>query len=80
MPKVGYTIHWNRNRVVSSTKHRDSHSPHVRQDGRGQQFDSACSLISAPSGTVGPVVDHHEFTGQQNTACESRPGYLKPCH
>ena len=30
-PKAGDTIHWNRNRVVvSSTKHGDSHSPHVR--------------------------------------------------
>ena len=30
------------------------------QDGRGQQFNTPCSLIS---GTIYPIVDRHEFTG-----------------
>ena len=28
--KAGYTIHWNRNTVVSLMKHRNSHSVHVK--------------------------------------------------
>ena len=36
------------------------------QDGHGQQFDTACSLISTSQWhrrTVYPIVDRHEFTG-----------------
>ena len=33
------------------------------QNGRWQQFDTTCSLISTPSSTIYPVVDRHEFIG-----------------
>ena len=35
----------------------------VGRDGRWQQFDTPCSLISTLSGSVDPVVDRHGFTG-----------------
>ena len=40
------------------------------QDGHWQQFDTTCSLISVPRW------HRHEFTGSENAACESRPGYV----
>ena len=48
------------------------------QDGRWEQFDTTCSLISAPQW-------HHTLTvmnlhGQINDGCESRPGHPQPCH
>ena len=42
------------------------------QDGRWEQFDTTCSLISVPQ--------WHHTHGQINDACESRPGHPQPCH
>ena len=44
------------------------------QDKLTMTFHAA--LLVLPSGIIYPAVDHHEFKGQQNTACESRPCYL----
>ena len=42
----------------------------------GSSLTPHAALLVHPSGTVYPVVDHHEFTGSENAACESRPGYV----
>ena len=59
--KAGFIIHWYRDRaVVSSVKHRNSHSVHVSI---GNSLTPQVALLVLPSGTVYPVVDRHEFTG-----------------
>ena len=46
-------------------------------DGGWEQFDTTCSLISAPQWYHTPPVDRYEFIhGQINAACESRPADL----
>ena len=42
----------------------------------GSNLTSHAALLVCPSGNIQPVVDRHEFTGSENAACESRPGYL----
>ena len=42
----------------------------------GSSLTPRAALLVLPSGTIYPVVDCHEFTGSENVACESRPGYL----
>ena len=37
---------------------------------------SSVALLVRPRGTTHCIVDCHEFTGSQNDAGESRPGYL----
>ena len=37
----------------------------VGRDGRWQQFDTPCSLISDPSGPIHPVVDRRGFAGSE---------------
>ena len=44
------------------------------QDGRWEQFDTTCNLISAPQWTV---INLH---GQINDDCESRPDHPQHCH
>ena len=41
----------------------------------GRSLTPCTALLVLPSGTVHPVVDHHEFIGSENAACESRPDY-----
>ena len=71
-PKASNTIHkeTNYNAVSSETATVNL----VGRDGRQQQFDTTCSPINAPQWLHIPwtvVV----IQGQQNTACESRPGH-----
>ena len=50
------------------------------QDGRWEQFDTTCSLISVSQWHHTRhmrTVDRH---GQINAPCESRPGHPQPCH
>ena len=42
--KVGYTIHWNIERIKGLCAFRNSHSVHVSPRCSWQQFDTACSL------------------------------------
>ena len=42
----------------------------------GNSLTPHAALLVCPSGTTYLTVDHHEFTGQENAACESRLGYL----
>ena len=46
------------------------------QDSHWQQLDTTCSLICTPQWHQIPHSDDHEFTGSENAACESKPGYL----
>ena len=60
-PKTGYTIHWNRNKVVvSSMKHRNSHSVHACHAKMvvGSSLIPRTALLVFPH----PAVDRHEFT------------------
>ena len=50
--------------VFINIKHRNSHSVHA-------------TLLVLPNGTKWTVMN---LQGQENAACESRPGYLFPCH
>ena len=69
-------------RVLNKAKKQQQCSYMSGQDGRWEQPDTTCSLISAPQW-------HHAYTpqctvmnlqGQINAACESRPGHPQPCH
>ena len=53
--------------IVSSVKHRNSHSVHVRPRSTvvGSSLTPCAALLVLPSGTIYPVVDHHEFTGSE---------------
>ena len=76
-PKAGYTIHRHRD-IVSSVKHRNSHSVRACQAKMvvASSLTPHAALLVGPSGTTYLAVDHHEFQGQKNVACESRSGYL----
>ena len=43
----------------------------------GSSLTPHAALLVHPSGTIWTVMD---LQGQKNATCESRPGYLKPCH
>ena len=43
----------------------------------GNSFTPHADLLVHPSVTIWTVMD---LQGQKNAACESRPGYLQPCH
>ena len=76
-PKAGSSMHLNRKAaIVCSLKCRQPQFTCQAGTIADSSLTPSVALLVHPRGTTHYIMDCHEFTGLQNDAGESRPGYL----